>query len=123
MTVSNQGLWDGAKWYGEHGWIHVSRGSISASSENILKEVIGPDEIHLYKSRDHKQNFLDCVKSRQQTITPAEVGHRSISVALLGEIALITGRPLSWDPKNERFLNDPEADRLLSRPMRGTWNV
>lgn len=123
MRVSNQGLRSGATWYGEHGWIHVSRGGYHASSPDILKEVIGPDEIHLYKSNDHKQNFLDCVKSRQQTIAPVEVGHRSISVALLGEIAMLTGRKLKWDPENERFLNDPAANRLLARPLRGTWNV
>jgi predicted dehydrogenase len=123
MRISNQGLRDGATWYGEHGWIHVSRGGYNASSDAILKEVIGPDEIHLYQSRDHKQNFLDCVKSRQQTITPVEVGHRAISIALLGEIAIITGRKLHWNPEKERFVNDPEADRLLARPMRGTWDV
>jgi predicted dehydrogenase len=123
MRISNQGLRGGATWYGENGWIHVNRGGYYASTEDILKEVIGPDEIHLYKSKDHKQNFLDCVKSRQQTIAPAEVGHRTVSIALLGEIAMITGRKLDWDPVNEKFNNDPEANRLLERPIRGTWNI
>jgi len=84
----------------------------------VLKEVIGPEEIKLYKSNDHRQNFIDCVKSRKETITPAEIAHRSISVAQLGEIALLTGRDLEWDTEKEVFINDDTANRYLSRPMR-----
>jgi len=113
----------GAAWYGEKGWIHVNRGGLSAEPKSVLKEVIGPNETHLYKSHDHKQNFLDCVKSRQQTIAPAEVAHRSISVALLGEIAMLTERKLKWDPEKEVFTNDEQANRLLSRPMRSPWHL
>ena len=77
----------------------------------------------LYESRDHKQNFLDCIKSRKETIAPAEIGHRSISVALLGEIAMLTERKLRWDPEKEVFLNGDEANRMLSRPMRSPWHL
>lgn len=122
MTVANnQQLTQGAKWYGEKGWIHVSRGGLSASNEKILKEEIGPDEIRLYDSRDHKQNFLDCVKSRKLTICPAEVGLRSISVALLGEIAMLTGRKIKWNPDTEEIAGDPEASALLGRSYREPW--
>lgn len=122
MTVANnQQLTQGAKWYGETGWIHVNRGGLNASDEKILREEIGPNETRLYESRDHKQNFLDCVKSRELTICPAEVGHRSISVALLGEIAMLTGRKIKWDPKNEKIIGDPEASALLGRSYREPW--
>ena len=122
MTVANnKQLVQGAKWYGEKGWIHVSRGGLSASNEKILKEEIGPDEIRLYDSRDHKQNFLDCVKSRKLTICPAEVGLRSISVALLGEIAMLTGRKIKWNPETEEIAGDPEASALLGRSYREPW--
>ena len=126
MIVANQSRQPkgmGAAWYGEKGWIHVRRGGLWAEPESILKEVIGPSEIHLYKSDDHKQNFLDCVKSRQQPIAPAEVAHRSISVALLGEIAMLTERKLKWDPEKEVFLNDEQANKMLSRPMRSPWHL
>ena len=113
----------GAKWYGEKGWLGVSRRGIWAQPESILKEFIGPDEIRLYESRDHKQDFLNCVKSRQKPVAPVEVAHRSISVALLGEIAMLTGRKLKWDPQNEQFINDDDAARLLSRPMRSPWHL
>ncbi len=122
MTVANnKQLPQGAKWYGEKGWIHVSRGGMSASNEKILKEEIGPNEIHLYESRDHKQNFLDCVKSRKLTICPAEVGLRSISVALLGEIAMLTGRKIKWNPDTEEIIGDSEASALLGRSYREPW--
>ena len=113
----------GAVWYGEKGWIHVKRGGLWAEPESVLNEVIGPGETRLYESRDHKQNFLDCLKSRKETICPAEIGHRSISVGLLGEIAMLTGRKLCWDPDKEHFINDDEANRLLSRPMRSPWHL
>ena len=122
LTVANNTqLTQGAKWYGEKGWIHVNRGGLNASDENILREEIGPNETRLYESRDHKQNFLDCVKSRELTICPAEVGHRSISVGLLGEIAMLTGRKIKWDPENEKIIGDPEAGALLGRSYREPW--
>jgi predicted dehydrogenase len=113
----------GAMWYGEKGWIHVNRGGLKAEPKSILDEVIGPNEIKLYNSRDHTQNFLDCVKSRKETITPVEIAHRSISVGLLGEIAMLTEEKLKWDPEKEIFLNSDQANRLLSRPMRAPWHL
>jgi len=113
----------GTVWYGETGWIHVDRGRFKASSDKILQEVIGPNEIRLYQSNDHQQNFLDCVKSREKTITPIEVAHRSISVGLLGEIAMLLGRKLRWDPDKEVFVNDDAANRMLRRPMRSPWHL
>ena len=125
MTVGDsKQISEGTKWYGEAGkWIYVNRGKLEANPPSVLKEVIGPDEVKLYESRDHRQNFLDCVKSRKETIAPAEVGHRSISVGLLGEIAMLTERKLRWDPEKEVFLDDEQANRLLSRPMRGPWHL
>ena len=125
MTVANnKQLLQGAKWYGESGkWIYVKRGKLEANPASVLDEVIGPNETKLYESRDHKQNFLDCVKTRKETIAPAEVGHRSISVGLLGEIAMLTESKLRWNPDKEIFLNNEKANRLLSRPMRSPWHI
>lgn len=113
----------GTVWYGEKGWVHVDRGRQATNPPELWNETIGPNEIRLYESRDHHQNFLDCVKSRRKTITPIEIAHRSISVGLLGEIAMLLERKLRWDPEKEQFVNDPEATRLLSRPMRGPWHL
>jgi hypothetical protein len=113
----------GTCWYGEKGWIHVSRQGIWAEPESVVNEVIGPDEIRLYHSRDHQQNFLDCVRSRKETITPIEIAHRSISVGLLGEIAMLLGRKLRWNPDKEEFINDEMANRMLCRTMRSPWHL
>ncbi len=113
----------GTVWYGEKGWVHVDRGRQATNPPELWNETIGPSEIRLYESRDHQQNFLDCVKSRQKTITPIEVAHRSISVGLLGEIAMRLERKLHWNPDKEEFVNDPEANRMLSRPMRAPWHL
>jgi predicted dehydrogenase len=114
----------GATWYGELGWIHVDRGNrISASDPKILGEEIGDTEIRLYKSDNHWQNFLDCVRSGKQAIAPVEVAYRAISVALLGEIAMTTGETIKWDPDKEEIIGNPRASRLLSRPYRQPWQL
>jgi len=127
MIVANSGQQPkgmGAAWYGDRGWIHVDRGNrLFASDEKILRSQIGPNEIHLYRSDNHHGNFLECIRTRHQAITPAEVAHRSVSVGLLCEIAMLVGRPLRWDPKTEQILGDPEASRLLARPMRSPWHL
>jgi predicted dehydrogenase len=112
----------GVKFVGEDGWV-FTRGDIEASPKSLLREAIRPDETRLYRSPGHAQNFIDCVRSRGETITPAEVAHRATSTALLGGIACRLGRRLEWDPERERFVGDPEADRLLGGTMRPPWRV
>lgn len=113
----------GVHFEGTDGWIWVDREGIDTSPKSLLTSAIGPDEIHLYRSDDHHQNFLDCVRSRAETVTPARVAHRSIMIGHLGLIAMKLGRKVRWNPETERFVNDPEADRLLSRPMRSPWHL
>ncbi len=74
-------------------------------------------------SRGHRRDFLDCVKTRAQTITPIDVGHRSVTVAHLGNIAMLLGRAIHWDPKREQIINDPTASCILGRAMRSPWYV
>jgi predicted dehydrogenase len=111
----------GTTWYGEKGWISVDRGRIEASDPKILNEVIGENEIHLYKSEDHVGNFLECIQSRGETIAPADIAHRSISVGLLGEIAMTTGSKIQWDPVKEEISGNSVASRLLTRAYRQPW--
>ncbi len=111
----------GTKWIGEYGWVHVDRGKFETYPQELVNEVIGPNEIRLHKSTDHYQDFLDCVRSRALTITPAEVAHRSASVGHLSVIAIELERKIRWDPAAETILDDPEAERLLSRAYRKPW--
>lgn len=113
----------GAHFEGTEGWIHVNRSGIDAEPKSLLTSVIGPNEIHLYESNDHFGNFLDCVRSRAKTITPVEVAHHAIMVGHLGGIAMKLGRKVKWNPAKEQFIDDLEADRLLSRPMRSPWHI
>ncbi|HEQ59982.1 MAG TPA: Gfo/Idh/MocA family oxidoreductase [Firmicutes bacterium] len=113
----------GVKWYGQTGWIHVNRGLIDAVPKSLLREVIGPDEIQLHKSRDHVQDFLRGVRHRQATIAPCEVAHRSASVGHLALISILTGRRIQWDPEKEEILNDPGATLYLSRAYREPWHL
>ena len=113
----------GTKWIGEDGWIWVDRGGMDANPKDILKEKIGRDEIHLFQSPGHWRNFLDCVKSRKTTLTPCEVAHRSATPGHLGQIAMLLGRKIRFNPKTEEILDDPTAARMLGRPMRSPWHV
>jgi len=113
----------GTKWIGEHGWVWVDRGGFESQPAGLVNEVIGPNETRLYHSRDHQQNFLDCVRSRALTIAPAEVAHRSASVGHLGVIAIETGRTIRWDPATETIIGDPGAERLLARAYRKPYQL
>jgi len=127
MRVCNEARLEkgsGTTWYGDKGWIHVNRGeTLFASDPKILEEVIGENEIHLIKSDNHWQNFVDCVRSGEKTIAPIEVAYRAISVALLGEIAMQTGQKIQWDPEKEEIIGNPMAARLLDRPYRAPWQL
>jgi predicted dehydrogenase len=113
----------GTKWIGERGWVWVDRGEFETQPAGLVNDVIGPNETRLYRSRDHFQNFLDCVRSRALTIAPVEVAHRSASVGHLGVIAIETGRTIKWDPATESIIGDPGAERLLSRAYRKPYQV
>jgi predicted dehydrogenase len=112
---------EGVRFEGTQGWIDVNRGRIIAEPRELLSSTIKPDEINLYKSNNHKGNFFECIKSRAETIAPVEVAHRSCTMCLIGDISMQLGRKLKWDPKAERFIDDQEANRMISRPMRSPW--
>jgi len=123
ICADNKKNKQGILFEGTQGWVYVKRGQIDAEPKSLLTSAIGPNETHLYKSTKHKANFFECIKSRAQTAAPVEVAHRSCSVCLLGDIAMQLGRKLKWDPKQERFTNDDQANRMLSRPMRSPWHL
>ena len=104
-------------------WVFVDRGHIRASNEFILLEPLPSSATRLHVSHDHMGNFLDCVRSRKRPICDIEIGHRSVSVCHLGNIALKLKRKLKWDPAKEEFSSDEEANHLLSREMRSPWKL
>jgi hypothetical protein len=61
------------------------------------------------------------VISRQPTAAPAEIGHRSVTIAHLGNIALLLNQDLKWNPEKEEFVANFAANQLRSRVMREPW--
>ncbi len=138
MIISNE-LPNGIKFEGTEGWIFVTRGNYRASASDpvqntnskaltasdpaIITSVIGENEIQLYRSEEHHGNWLDCIKSRKQPIAPVEAGHRSCSACLVHHIVMKLKRKVYWDPLNERFINDDEANSMLNRPHRFPYEV
>ena len=112
----------GIKFIGSDGWIWVTRGVIEASDRALITEKLPAGAPRVYVSNDHMDNFIECVKSRKDTICPAAVGHRSASVCHLGVMAIRLGRKLNWDPDKEQFIGDAEADQYISRPMRPPYD-
>ena len=82
------------------------------------KKVQGRDATDL-----HCANFIEAIRMSKTPIAEPEIGHRSTSVALLGNIAFKTGRRLTWDAPKELFVNDPDANKLLSRKPRKPWDL
>jgi predicted dehydrogenase len=114
----------GVRFEGNEGWISSTGGPLKASPESILGSVIGSDEVHLYTCPAGEQrNFLDCVKSRRPCFYPEEVGHQVFTISHIGNISMLLGRKLIWDLDKERFVNDEQANRMLSRSMRSPWHL
>jgi len=113
----------GCRFFGDKGWVHVDRGSISSEPASLVKVAMRPGEERLYESHDHHGNFLECIRTRRDPVAPVEAGHAATTLTLVSDIATRLGRKVTWDWKTERFVNDPTADRMLSRQMRSPWSL
>ena len=124
VNVSNQHE-VGIRFEGEDGrTLFVTRDQLVTTPDELRRQRIQPDEIRLQESRLHERNFVDAIYGEAETITPIEVGHRSITVPHLANVAIRAGRSaIDWDPVNERVLGDDQANALLHRPMRARYAV
>jgi predicted dehydrogenase len=113
----------GTAFEGTDGWVHVDRSGLNAHPKELLETELGPNDIHLYKSDDHVRNLLDCVKSRAETVCPIDVAVQADIICQISDIAIRLEQKLKWDPKTERFVNNEEANRRLSRSMRAPWTL
>jgi predicted dehydrogenase len=132
---------NGARFEGDDGWIFVSRGdaqvtssdpkiaaskALAASQDSILKSEIKPGEIHLHKSPDQHLDWLQSIQTRLPAATTPEIAHRSTSACEVAWIAMKLGRKLRWNPAQETFIGDGEANAMRYRAQRapyGTDNV
>jgi len=113
----------GVTFEGTEGRVYVRRGHIESEPEALLGRVIQPEEEHVYESNDHVGNFLDGVRTRAQAICDIDVAVRSDTICHISDIAMRLGRGVEWDPVAERFKNDAEANRMLTRAMREPWHL
>lgn len=141
ITVyTSGGYTNGVKYIGEDGWIFVSRGAyqasatdpvdqeksaeaLNASDPKILESKIGENEIHLEKIEDQHGNWLECIKTRKQPISPIEKGHKACVTCLISDIAMQFDRKLEWDNEKEMFMDDDEANAMLSREQRKPYGT
>jgi predicted dehydrogenase len=113
----------GIRFEGKEGWVFVNRDTIQAEPESLLKVKFRDSDVRLYKSDHHHLDFLKSVKSRKDSICPAETGHHTYVICNLSDIAARLKRKLRWDPAEERFPADEEANGMLERPLRAPWRL
>lgn len=114
------------KFEGDGGWVYVDDGgNIDANPKSLLKNRKFEKQqwTDTANWEGHHRNFLDCVRSRARTIASAEIAHRSTTICHVSNICLRLGRTVRWDPQVEHFVNDPDADKMILRPMRSPWRL
>lgn len=115
----------GVKFIGSTGWVEVWRGGIKTSEESLMPGAADDANAGLkYESgTGHLNNFIQCVKSRQDPIANIETGQRTVATCILGNIAHELGRPVAWDPAAQYFVNDPEAEKYFHREYREGYTL
>lgn len=113
----------GVTFVGTEGKIFVDRKKIESSTPELLSTPLGSGDVRLYESKNHYQNFLECVASRKKPVCDIEIGHRTAIACHLGNISARLGRTVRWDAKAETIIGDDEAAAMLDRPHREPWTV
>jgi len=118
----------GVRYEGSEGWVSVADGydAPDVSDASLLDQRTEMVQNYMEQNRrpmNHMRDFLDCVKSRRQTVAHPEVAHRSMSTSHAINICMLLKRDLTWDPAKEAFVGDPEANRMRSRAMREPWRL
>jgi predicted dehydrogenase len=129
-----KGPMGGAIFLGERGKLEINRNKFTSNPPEIATELRRSldvaeeerkwsDELALWQARWHLQNWLDCLRSRELPVADVEIGHRSITVCHLANIARAAGRALTWDPSQEAFVGDEAANQWLDRPRRAGFEL
>ena len=113
----------GCTFTGTQGTLRIDRDHLSSDPASIVKEPLGKDDVHLFKSPGHHRNWLDCIRSRKRPVADVEIGARSVAIVILGNIAYWNHRRLRWDPAKWEFVDDAEAMKWLDRERRDPWKL
>ena len=112
------------RFIGENGEVRVGRDDQLETDPTSLKNVVlKSNDIRLYDSKDHRMDWLNSIKTRQQPICHVGIGHRTATICHLSGIAERLGRPVRWDPVAEQIINDPVATRMMDRPRRAPYSL
>lgn len=135
LTMQVRSEVPGVKFEGSDGWIMFRgwRQPLRASRESILNASVPPDKqlprprVVIRRENELRGgehlDFTDCIRNGGSVYNPAEIGHRTSTIAHLGNIAMRLGRKLHWSPEREEFVDDVAANSLLSRPQREPWTL
>jgi hypothetical protein len=110
---------------GDNGWINADwtgKSGLTASDPKLLRIKLKPDDLRL-PTRSDKDDFLHGIANRAPTMADAEIGHRACSMGLIAHSAIQLGKRLDWDAQRERFVNDDNANALLSCAHRAPWDL
>lgn len=120
-------LTKGVKFWGENGWIEVSRGYFKGSDPKFDPPASAAStEEGPYETRiPHQINFIECVRSRQDPVASVDIGHSSCTVCTLGNIACDLKRTIKWNPETETFVDDTDgaATGKLHYVYRSPWTL
>ena len=114
---------NGILFTGTEGKVEVNRGYFKTWPDELANERLGPDDVHLYKSPGHMQDFVNCIRTRRRPICDVAIGASSVTVCHLANIAWWTGRTIRWDPETREIINDEAAARWLDRPKRAPYRL
>lgn len=114
---------DPIRFHGERGTMKVRRNYFAVDPPELITSGPGPEIAAKWKgsghvARPHLQNWIDCIRSRDVPHAPVEVGHRTVTICHLANIARELNRPLKWNAETELFVGDAGANELLERPRR-----
>jgi hypothetical protein len=114
----------GGVFVGERGWVTsmYGKGRVEGQPEAIFDEM-GMPRHEIGWGNDHHANWMECIKTRGRPHTDGELGHRAASIGHLAHLAYKLNRILRFDPAQEVFAGDDEANRLRSRAMREPWRM
>lgn len=125
------GEW-GATYYGDRDSLVVIGGDGGCSVEDKAKNYevpSGGEHVFLQPSESkdatqrHRENWLACIRSGQAPAADVEIGRRVVNLCIVGNVAYTLGRKVTFDCARERFLNDDEANRMISEPYRAPWKL
>jgi predicted dehydrogenase len=125
-TLNEHGY--GIEFYGTEGTLFVDRSGFELvpetrrDDETVVARMLPVRRQRTEDDPTHARNFIDCVKSRAEPICDIEIGHRSSSTAMLGNLAYRSGASVDWDAAKEAVKNDnPKAAALIERAYRAPW--